>query len=221
MMKSLDQRPLSQRVLFTNAVAVGGVLLGFAVSDVKPSARVCVYIAVFVVALMNLMFLAVRPRLVALRATGATALNPFRTFYEVLKERPLITVLCVFQLIAACRATATTIQIIQSAASEYVRSLPNAHSVTLRIELASILMAADSALWFLSAIGLWRTRSWAWWMALVLNALAAIVSLLVQLAAMNQFLFDPLAALAVVLLLIQPVRKYFRRSNAIVEQAAL
>jgi hypothetical protein len=58
-------------------------------------------------------------------------------------------------------------------------------------------------------------------MALVLKALAAIVSLLVQLAAMNQFLFDPIATLAVVLLLIQLVRKYFRRSNAIVEQAAL
>ena len=86
MMKSLDQRPLSQRVLLTNVVAVGGVLLGFAVSDVKPSARVCVYIAVLIVALMNLMFLVVRPRLFALRAAGATALNPFRTFYEVLKE---------------------------------------------------------------------------------------------------------------------------------------
>ncbi len=85
-MKSLDQRPLSQRVLLTNVVAVGGVLLGFAVSDVKPSARVCVYIAVLIVALMNLMFLVVRPRLFALRAAGATALNPFRTFYEVLKE---------------------------------------------------------------------------------------------------------------------------------------
>jgi hypothetical protein len=220
-MKSLDQRPLSQRVLFTNAVAVGGVFLGFAVSEVKPTARVCVYIAVFVIALMNLIFLAVRPRMVALRATGATALNPFRTLYEVLTERPLITVLCILQLIAACRAIATTIQIIQSTASEYVRSLPNVHSVTLRMELASTLMVADSALWFLSAIGLWRTRSWAWWMALMLNALAAIVSLLVQLAAMNQFLLDPLATLAVVLLLVHPVRKYFRRSNTIAEQAAL
>ena len=84
-----------------------------------------------------------------------------------------------------------------------------------------MFMAADSALWFLSAIGLWRTRSWAWWMALVLNALAAIVSALVQLAAMNQFLFDPLATVAVVLLLVQPVRKYFRRSNAIADQTAL
>jgi len=170
---------------------------------------------------MNLMFLAVRPRLIALRASGATELNPFRILYEVLKERPLITVLCIFQLIAACRATATTIQIIQSTASEYVQRSPKAHYVTPKMELASMFMAADSALWFLSAIGLWRTRSWAWWMALVLNALAAIVSALVQLAAMNQFLFDPLATVAVVLLLVQPVRKYFRRSNAIADQTAL
>jgi len=220
-MKPFDQLPLSQRVVITNAIAAGGVFTGFAVSDVKPAARIYVYIAVFIIAFVNLMFLAVRPRLVALRATGATSLNSFHSLYEILKERPLITALCIFQLIAGCRATATTIQIIQSTTTEYVRSLPNAHSVMSKMELGSLFMAADSALWLLSAIGLWRTRSWAWWVALVLNALAAIVSGLVQLTTMNRFLFDPLATLAVVLLLIQPVRKYFQRSNAIAEQAAL
>jgi hypothetical protein len=219
-MKSLDQRPLLHRALFTNAVAVAGVFFGFAVSAVKPSVRVGVYIAVFVIAFMNLMFLGVRPRLVALRAAGATALNPFGTLYEVLKERPLITVLCILQLVSACQATATTIQIVQSTASEYIRSLPNSPAVMLKMEIASTLMAAESALWVLSALGLWRTRSWAWWVALVLNSLAAIGSLLVQLAAPNQFLFDPLATLCVVLLLVPAVRKYFRQSNATVEQIA-
>jgi uncharacterized membrane protein (DUF2068 family) len=220
-MKSLYQRPLLHQVLFTNSIAVVGVLVGIAVSGVKPSFRLSVYCSVFVIAWLNLMFLSAGPRFVALRAAGDTAVTPFGTLYGVLKERPFITALCILQLVSACQATATTFQIVQSAASGDVRSLPNSSAVVLKMGLASVLMAADSALWFLSAVGLWRTRSWAWWMALVLNALAAAVSLFVQLAAMNQFLLDPLATTAVVLLLIQPVRKHFRRSNAIAAQAAL
>ena len=212
MMKSFDKWRLLQRVLFTNAIAVAGILLGFAISDVTPTACARVYIVVLVVTFLNLMLVVVRPRLAAQRASGATALNPFRTLYQILKERPLITVLCICQLLAACRATATTIQIVQTMGSDYVRGLHNAQSALLRLELASVLTAADSTLWFLSAIGLWRTRSWAWWVALVLNSLAAIISVVVQVAAPNKFLVDPIAIVAAVLLLIQPVRKRFREN---------
>lgn len=219
-MKSFDQWPPSLRIVLTNAVAAAGIFLGLTFSNVKPSASVQVYIAVFIMAFMNLMFLVVRPRLVALRTSGQRP-HPYRTLIEVLKERPLITVLCILQLLAACRATATTILIIQTATSDYVRAMAHPDIMIRKLAFSSILMAGDSVLWYLSSIGLWRTRIWAWWLALVLNLLAAIVSLLVQVAALNQFLFDPLAALTLLLLLVPTVRKYFQGSKATIEHAAI
>jgi uncharacterized membrane protein (DUF2068 family) len=217
-MKSFDQWPFIYRALFTNAIAWTGVFIGLAFTDVKASARIQVYVAVFVIAFINLMFLAVRPHMAARRAIGAAASNPYGALYEILKERPLITALCIFQLLGACRATATTIQIIQTTRGDYVRSLPNTGAVTARMEWASVVMIADSALWFASAIGLWRTRSWAWWVALVLNALSAIVALVLQFAAPNQFLFDPLAMAVVIILVIQPVRRRFRSAIPLTQQ---
>ena len=59
-MKSFDKWRLLQRVLFTNAIAVAGILLGFAISDVTPTARARVYIVVLVVTFLNLMLVVVR-----------------------------------------------------------------------------------------------------------------------------------------------------------------
>ncbi|HEV7217627.1 MAG TPA: hypothetical protein VGN39_02050, partial [Terriglobales bacterium] len=73
----------------------------------------------------------------------------------------------------------------------------------------SLLMGSVALLWFLGVIGLWMRRSWAWWLALILNSLVAAVTGLLQLAKPRELLLDLWATLAVVLLLLRPVRQLF------------
>ena len=81
--------------------------------------------------------------------------------------------------------------------------------MALRLNMFSMVMGSVALLWFLGAIGLWIERSWAWWLALVLNSLAAAVSGIIQLLKPREFFVDPWATLAVVLLLLRPVRLIF------------
>jgi hypothetical protein len=208
-MKQIDLWPVWQWVLFTNAVAAMGVYFGFGSSGVKLSGDLRVYIAVPTVVFLNLIFLVVRPRIVADRTAGRTGSSAIGVLYRVLAERPLLTALCILQLVGASRAAAATIQILQASTSGYVRSLPNSESAALRLTASSILMGSVALLWFLGAVGLWLRRSWAWWLALVLNSLATVVSGIVQLARLDERLFDIWAILAVVLLLLRPIRNLF------------
>jgi hypothetical protein len=75
---------------------------------------------------------------------------------------------------------------------------------------AAVLMGGVAALWMLGAVGLWRSRPWAWWLVLVLNGLAAAISCVLQVLKPDEFLLDPAATTAVVLLLIRSVRTEFR-----------
>lgn len=208
-MKPMNQWTLWQWVLFTNVVGAIGVYVGFATSRVKLSSDVEVYIAVPTIAFLNLMFLVVRPRMVAERTAGRRGPSPMGLLYAALAERPLLSALCILQLKAASRATATTIQMAQVSIGAYVRSLPNSESIAWRMKAFSVLMGGVAFLWFLGAIGLWLRRSWAWWLALVLNGLSAAVCAALQIVRVDQWLFDIWATLAVVLLLPRPLRKMF------------
>jgi uncharacterized membrane protein (DUF2068 family) len=214
-----SQLPFWKRAVFTNAIAAIGVYVGFASSGVKLPTILQSRIAVFTFAFLNFMFLVVAPRINARRNAGEAALNPWRVFYQVVSERPFITALLILQLPAVARATATTVVFMETSASEYVRTLPNAQSMSLRLMGASVLMAGVASLWLLATVGLWRSRPWAWWLALVLNGLAAMVSVALQLIKHNEFLLAPLAITAVVLLLLRPLRIQFRSGEAAVAGA--
>jgi uncharacterized membrane protein (DUF2068 family) len=219
--KPLDQWPFWERAVFTNVIAAAGVYIGFALSDVKPSAVIEMRIGVFVFAFMNLMFLVVRPRIRNRKAVGGVGTNPWSVIYEVLAERPLVTALLFLQLWETARAASTTIVFMQASASDVVRSLPNAHSMTLRLIGSSVLMASVAILWLLGAIGLWRNYSWVWWLALVLNGLTAIVGLVIQFLKPDVSLLDPFAMAAVLLLMLRPVRDGFRGNKRAVNEAAV
>jgi hypothetical protein len=77
-------------------------------------------------------------------------------------------------------------------------------------------LAAVGVLWLLSAIGLWQTRNWAWWLVLCLNGLASLITIVLQLLKRDQFLIDLLATGAVLLLLSSPTRKVFKGSGVAV-----
>jgi len=209
-MNQVDRWPIWRRAVLTNVMTAIGVYIGFASSDVKLSVDLRVRIAVFTFALMNLMLLVVRPRVLAQVSAGTGTRNPWRVFYDVICGRPFITLLCVLQLVGVAQATSATMKFIQASASDYVRALPNAETATLHLIGASALMAAVAALWLLAAVGLWRGDSWAWWLALILNGLAAAVTIALQLMKRDEFLLDPLAIAAVALLLYRPVRMQFR-----------
>jgi hypothetical protein len=202
MMNQVDRWPIWQRAVITNVITAIGAYIGFASPDVKLSVDLRVRIAVFTFALMNLMLLVVRPRVLAQASAGTGTRNPWGIFYEVICGRPLITLLCVLQLVGVARATSTAVKLIQALFSDYVRALSNAETAALHLLGASALMAVVAALWLLAALGLWRSDSWAWWLALVPIAL--------QLMKRDEFLLDPLAIVAVALLLYRPVRIQFR-----------
>jgi hypothetical protein len=206
-MTETDKWSLWQWVLFTNTVGALGICLGF-LTGTELTADLRVYIAVPAIVFLNLMFLAVRPRMVIARTSGK-APNALSVLYEVLTERPILTLICGLQLVDATRSTATTVQILQASHTAYVHNLPNSQSVALRLISASIVMGIVALLWWLGTVGLWIGRTWAWWLALILNALAATTSGVIQSLKLNEWLFDPWATTAVVLLLLRPVRQQF------------
>ena len=213
LMQQMDKWPLWQWVLFTNAVGAVGICVGF-LSGTQLPADLRVYIAVPAIVFLNLMFLVVRPRMAVARARGKSP-NAIGIFYEVIAERPILILACGLQLVGATRSTATTVQLLQTSTTAYVRNLPNSESVVLRLILTAILMGLVALLWWLGAVGLWMERKWAWWLALSLNALAATTSVIIQLLKLNQWLFDPWATTAVVLLLLREVRQHLNVGHAL------
>lgn len=72
--------------------------------------------------------------------------------------------------------------------------------------LTGILMSVISLVWLLSAIGIWLSRRWAWVLSLVLNGLAATVTVALQLLNTRTYLIDAPALVALVVLLLPIVR---------------
>jgi len=206
LMPRTDKWPLWEWVLFTNAMGAIGICLGF-FSGTKLAADRQAYIAVPAIVFLNLMLLAVRPRIAGARAAGKPP-SAMGVLYKLLSERPILTLVCVLQLVGATRSTAATVQILQTSTRATLQSLPNSQSMVVRLIAASILMGLVTLLWWLGAVGLWVGRRWAWWLALTLNAQAAMTTGIIQLFKLNG-LFDPWATTAVLLLLLRPIRQHF------------
>ena len=65
-------------------------------------------------------------------AAGAPKSNPRGVLYDVLRAKPLMTVLLVIQLIGISQMTAAIITVLRTSTSAYVRSQPNAESMAHR-----------------------------------------------------------------------------------------
>jgi hypothetical protein len=207
---SFNGLPFWKRAFLTNAVATVGVLIGFAFSGVQLPTILKARIAVFTIALMNFILLVVSPRIISQKNKGEATAHPRSVAYQVLTERPFVVALLTLQLLGVSRAAATTILFLETCTSTNVRGVANAQSMSLRLMGAAVLMGGVAALWLLGAVGLWRSRPWAWWLVLVLNGLAAAISCVLQVLKPDEFLLDPAAMTAVVLLLFRSVRTEFR-----------
>jgi hypothetical protein len=215
-MKSLDQWSLWKRATFWNVIAAAGVYLGFLWSRPKLTPNVWGYIIVFYMGFANILFLSVRPRIAAEKDAGRPRPKPWRVLFEVLTEQPFITVLLLLQLARVSQAVAATIYFLQGPTDAFVRDTPNAESIVPYFHLTGWFMASIAVIWLLSAIGLWRSNSWAWWLALVMNGLNVVL----QLLNLHKFSLDPLSVAAVVLLLFPSVRKQFRGDKFAAQQVA-
>jgi hypothetical protein len=212
---SFNGLPFWKKAFLLNAVATVGVFIGFASSGVQLPTILKARIAVFTIALMNFMLLVVSPRIVSQKNKGEATTHAWSIAYQVLAERPFVVALLILQLLGVSRATATTIVFVETSTSAYVHGMANAQSMSLRLIGAAMLMGGVAVLWMVGAVGLWRSRPWAWWLVIVLNGLAATISCVLQALKPDEFLLDPAAITAVVLLLLRSVRTEFRGGQTV------
>lgn len=179
----MDSWPLWGRVAFANIIGAVSVAIGFASSDVKLSPSFSVPIAVFILAIMNFLFLVVRPRVIAAKAAGHPVLA-WEVVGRIVRQRPLILLLVINQLTGVSQLLKIVAIVAPLLISGRIHALPNMTEAKLRMIPISIsVLTGVAAIWLLSAIGLWLRRSWAWWLALCLNALAGVVTVGVGLLA--------------------------------------
>jgi len=216
---SFDVWPLWKRTVAVNIVCVAGVAIGFASSDVKLSPAYCVPIGVFTLALLNFLLLVVRPQVVMSRQHG-DGLDFWVAFVAVVRERPLMLLLLINQLIGASALLIPATILFRLLIGGGIHQLPSKSSINVRmLPVSASVLTAVAAIWILSAIGLWRCRSWAWWTAILLNGLAIVVSVsldLLALAVLKQHTFsfgwrEVTETTACILLLLPVVRDEFRR----------
>ena len=191
---------------FWNAVLLLGIFVGFASAQKPLSPDYCVPIGIFVLGVMNVTLLVVRPRLLASKAAGDSTATAWRLFFTVIRERLLIVFIVVFQLIGTSRSMTTAVKFMQGAHGNYAHGLPNASTITHRMIVMSLVMAGVGLTWMAGAIGLWIGHSLGWWLAVVLNALAATVAIGLQFLNWHTYIFDVPATAAVVLLVLPSVR---------------
>lgn len=211
-----------KRAATLNIIGVAGLAIGFASTDVRLSPSLDVPIAVFTLAGINFLVLVVRPQLVGDRALGYPG-HALQVLIRVVRQRPLILLLVIIQLIGVSQLLTVAAILGQVLIGGRIHALPNGSSINLRMVFVSVLvLTATAALWLLSAIGLWRSRSWAWWLALFLNALVVVTTIGVGLLAVfvlkHRFLFGWQAALSVIacaLLLLPVVRNDVRPRRSV------
>ena len=200
--------PMSNRVesslykaVWLNCAAIAGIVIGLWSGHQSLPSEALGRLAVFVLATFNLLFLVAQPRV----TRSSEANTVFREAWAALSERPLVTVLVALQLWAVGRFVGAVITL----GKAYGSSQAAAQNLQGRVLLGLALLAAVGLLWLVGAAGLWQTRRWAWWLVLVLNALAAGTSVVIQLFRRDEFLVDPVALAMICFLLLPATRIQF------------
>jgi hypothetical protein len=201
--------PSLSRTVWLNCAAITGIVIGLwsaphTLSDEAVGRIAVFFLAVFFLAVFNLLFLIAQPRLTQRSSDALSGL--FSEAWAAIAEKPLVTVLVAAQLWAAARCIGTSIAFGKAYATPeaIAKHLQNA------LLLGCALLAAVAVLWLTAAAELWRSRAWAWWLALALNGMAAGLTTFVQFSKRDEFLIDPVSGATVVLLLLPATRRRFK-----------
>lgn len=196
--------PTLPRAVWLNCAAVAGIVIGLWSTPQSLSDEATSRIAVFSLAVVNLLFLVAQPRLAQLSTDGRSTI--ITEAWAAIAERPLTAVLVAMQLWGVARGIGTSIAL----GKAYATPEAVARNLQGKVLLACALLSAVAVLWLVAAVGLWLTRTGAWWLALALNGLAAGVTTFIQLLKRDTFLIDPISVAMVVLLLLPPTQRTFR-----------
>ena len=205
----MNQWPRWKQALLINVAAVIGITIAIGSTNAKES-EYGVRAGVFILAFVNFMFFVVRPKLFAAKTMGSSV-SWVQLSFEAIRKEPLVSAVSVILLMGASQSAAAAITFASSSSSAYVRNLPNSSTIATRMVAMSFVMTVIASCWFADAVGLWARRRWAWWLALVLNGLAAAVTVTVQLLNPRTYLIDVFALTAVTLLLLPQMRGLYRR----------
>ncbi len=192
------------KALGLNCAMIGGIILGLWSARQSLSGQVIGRLVVFSLAFFNLLFLVASPRLV--QRSADTQSNIYIEAWGAITERPLISALVLMQLWGVARCLGTAIGFGRAYASPQAIS----QNVQGRMSVACAVFVLEGLLWLAGAVGIWRTSPWTWWLAIVLNGLAAGTTIAIQLFKVDQFLIDPVAVSMVVLLMLPSTRWMFR-----------
>jgi hypothetical protein len=196
--------PSLSRTVWMNCAVVSGIVIGLWSTPQSLSDEATGRIAVFFLAVFNLLFLVAQPRLA--QRSSDTRSTLFKETWVAITERPLVTVLVAMQLWAVAQCVGTSIAF----GKAYATPEAVAKNLQGRVLLGCALMSAVAVLWLIAAVGLWRTRVWARWLALALNGMAVGLTTFIQLFKRDEFLIDVVSAVMVVLLLLPTTRRIFK-----------
>jgi hypothetical protein len=192
------------KAIWLNCAAIAGIIIGLSSAGRSLSGQAAGRVAVFFFAGFNLLLLEAQPRLA--QRDAEVRGNLYKEAWTAIAERPIISLLVLMQLWAVARCPGTVITVGRAYTTPQIAS----QHLQGRVVMLSTVMVLVGMLWLASAAGIWRRRAWAWWLAIALNTLDAGTTILIQVLKPNQFLIDPVAVLAIILLLLPSTRPMFR-----------
>jgi hypothetical protein len=192
------------KTFWLNCAVCAGIIVGLWSAPQSVSGQVTGTVAVAFFSLFNLLFLVAQPR-VAKRPAEAGS-NVYKEAWCAIAEKPLISVLVLMQLWGVGRCLGSVITLGRAYANPQTVS----QNLQGRVLLVCALLAFVGLLWLAGAAGIWKTQTWAWWLALALNGLAAGTTMLIQMFKRDEFLIDPVSVLMFVLLILPVTRRQFK-----------
>lgn len=206
---SFDEWSLPARAISVNIIGVAGVWLGVINANVPPSPVYVVRIGLGTLLVLNFLFLAVRPRIMAERKLGDSARSDLCVIADLFRDRWIICGLVVNQLVAVSLWTEIGVIVAPGPVDRYIRGFSNAPLGDSQVLASATFFILLAAIWLGSAIGVWRARPWAWWLALALNVMLATWSLIRLFVARGSTSIDAQSVAAVIVLLLPSVRNRF------------
>jgi lysylphosphatidylglycerol synthetase-like protein (DUF2156 family) len=154
---------------------------------------------------------------VAVRLRQFRALPNEESYPRPLAGRLLTVVICISQLFVASQNLLVAFAVLR--ANGYNQTAVSDGHLNAVIGAAFLLKIASTVLWFITAVGLWRCKFWAYYLAVLLNVFALMVSMPARFNSVSDVANMSRILLTLALLLVPAVRNQFRRDKISIQQS--